>query len=145
MALHLIKLCVGCDSVRELAGYMAARGKAGVKRGLGGRHAHVTRMAPKRAEELLAGGSLYWVIAGQLAARQRLVDIEPFTDDEGIGRCKLWMDVAVVKVVPRPVRAFQGWRYLQADAAPPDLSQAGEGLAMMPDAMRAELGALGLL
>jgi len=145
MSLHLIKLCVGVDSVGELTRYMAARGKAGAGRGLAPRHAHVTRMAPKRAEELLAGGSLYWVIAGQLAARQRLVGIAPFTDDDGIGRCKLWMEAAVVKVVPRPVRAFQGWRYLQADAAPPDLAQAGEGLETMPDAMRAELGALGLL
>ena len=145
MALHLIKLCVGVDSVRELAGYMEAGGRAWVRRGLAARHAHVTRMVPKRAEDLLAGGSLYWVIAGQLAARQRLLSIEPFTDEEGIGRCKLWMDATVVKVVPRPVRAFQGWRYLQVAAAPPDLSQAGDGLAMMPDSMRAELGALGLI
>ena len=143
MPLHLIKLCVGIDSVGELIAYRAALGHS--KRKPDSRHVHVTRMVPKRAEELLAGGSLYWVIAGQLCARQRLVAIEPFTDGEGVGRCKLSMDGEVVKVVPRPFRAFQGWRYLQPDDAPPDLSQAGEGLATMPDAMRAQLGALGLL
>jgi len=143
MALHLIKLCVGIDSVGELIAYRAALANAPPR--LEARHVHVTRMMPKRAEELLAGGSLYWVIAGQVAARQRLVEVEPFTDADGVGRCKLWMDPEVVKVVPRPYRAFQGWRYLQPDDAPPDLARAGEGLATMPDAMRAELGALGLL
>ncbi len=145
MSLNLIKLCVGCDSIGELSGWMTDRGKANVSRGLGRRHAHITRMMPKRAEELLAGGSLYWVIAGQLSARQQLVGIESFVDEEGIGRCKLWMDCKVVKVLPRPFRAFQGWRYLTEEDAPADLAGKGEGLAEMPDRMRAELGALGLI
>jgi hypothetical protein len=145
MSLNLIKLCVGCDSIGDLSRWMSVRGKANVSQGLGRRHAHVTRMTPKRADELLEGGSLYWVIAGQLAARQRLLAIEPFVDDEGIGRCKLWMDCQVVKVLPRPFRAFQGWRYLSEADAPADLARAGEGLAQMPDRMRAELGALGLI
>lgn len=143
MALHLIKLCVGVHSVGELVGYMAQRGRAGGRRGA--RHAHVTRMAPKRAGELLAGGSLYWVISGQVAARQSLLAIEPFTDADGVGRCKLWMDCEVVKVLPRRFRAFQGWRYLAGEDAPTDLNASDLGLGAMPDALRAELGALGLL
>src|SRR5579863_5404275 len=139
MPLHLIKLCVGVDTVGELVRYMTARGKARAKAGEEAWHAHVTRMTPKRAEQLLAGGSLYWVIAGQVAARQRLAAIEPFTDADGIGRCKLWMDAEVVKVLPRPVRPFQGWRYLAPEQAPPDLTAAGAGFSAMPDALRAEL------
>ncbi len=146
MPLHLIKLCVGVDSVFELEEWIAGRRRASLQRGEAARYAHVTRMMPKRAEELLAGGSLYWVVAGQLAARQRLLDIEPYTDGEGIGRCRLWLDTSeLVRVLPRPFRAFQGWRYFAAKDAPPDLADAGEGLAAMPEAMRAELGALGLL
>src|SRR5579863_4865139 len=118
---------------------MAARMREARERGAPSRQAHVTRMTPKRAEQLLAGGSLYWVIAGQVAARQRLAAIEPFTDADGIGRCKLWMDAEVVKVLPRPVRPFQGWRYLAPEQAPPDLTAAGAGFSAMPDALRAEL------
>ena len=101
-------------------------------------------MTPKRGDELLDGGSLYWVIRGQVAARQGLKEIETFTDAEGIGRCRLWMEPAVTPVLPRPYRPFQGWRYLAAKDAPPDLRAHGE-VAEMPEALRRELSGLGLL
>ena len=109
------------------------------------RHAHVTRMTPKRAEDILGGGSLYWVIKGQIGARQRIVGIEPFMDKDGIGRCRLWLDGEVVAVAPRPMRAFQGWRYYAAKDAPPDLDESQRGLAEMPETLRRELAGLGLL
>jgi hypothetical protein len=77
--------------------------------------------------------------------RQRLRAIRPFTDGEGIGRCRLVMDLAVVLVEPRPMRAFQGWRYLAADSAPRELSKAAPGAATMPEELRRELRDLGLL
>jgi len=144
MALHLIKLCVGADSLDDLRGWMAGRMREARRNGAPLRHAHVTRMAPKRAAEL-AGGSLYWVIKGQISARQRLLGLEPFIDRDGIGRCKLWLDEAVVAVAPRPMRPFQGWRYYQAQDAPPDLDESQEGVAAMPETLRRELAALGLL
>src|SRR5262245_54301808 len=110
LPLHLIKLCVGCDSSEELAGWIKQRMKQRKARGEKLEHIHVTRMAPKRAEELLDGGSLYWVIRGQIAAREKLRDIRPFTDKDGIGRCRLVMEPKLVLVEPRPYRAFQGWR-----------------------------------
>ena len=100
-------------------------------------------MVPRRVEELLDGGSLYWVIKGQIAARQVLTAIEPFTDSEGIGRCRLLLDTAVVRVRPRPFRAFQGWRYLETKDCPPDL--ASQNAEDMPESLRSELVALGLL
>ena len=145
MALHLIKLCVGADSLDDLRQWMAARMAEDARRGAPARHAHVTRMAPKRAEAILDGGSLYWVIKGQIAARQRIVAIEPFMDGDGIRRCKLWLDGAVVAVAPRPMRAFQGWRYYEAKDAPPDLDETQPGLAEMPEKLRRELAGLGLL
>jgi hypothetical protein len=146
MPLHLIKLCVGCDSVKDLKGWVAERIRAAKKKGLPPRHIHITRMTPKRIEELLAGGSLYWVIRGEIAAREKLIAIEPFRDSDGIGRCRLVMQPRVIAVSPRPMRAFQGWRYFAEDAAPPDLGKAAAGsIALMPEPMRRELRDLGLL
>jgi hypothetical protein len=145
MTLHLIKLCVGADSLDDLRGWIAARISEARRRGAPLRHAHVTRMAPKRAKEILDGGSLYWVIKGQIAARQRMVGLEPFMDAGGIGRCKLWLDAEVVAVAPRPMRAFQGWRYYEAKSAPPDIDETQPGFADMPEALRRELATLGLL
>lgn len=103
-------------------------------------------MTPKRIEELLAGGSLYWVIRGEIAAREKLIAIEPFCDRDGIGRCRLVMHPKVIPVSPRPMRAFQGWRYFEMDAVPPDLTRsAASSVAAMPEPMRRELRELGLL
>ncbi|HZZ62827.1 MAG TPA: DUF1489 domain-containing protein [Roseiarcus sp.] len=145
MALHLIKLCVGADSLDDLRQWMAARMREAERRSAPLRHAHVTRMTPKRAAEILDGGSLYWVIKGQIGARQKIVGIEPFMDSDGIGRCKLWLDRQVAAVAPRPMRAFQGWRYYQAKDAPPDLDESRKGVAEMPEPLRRELVGLGLL
>ncbi len=100
-------------------------------------------MVPKRRAEILAGGSLYWVIKGHVALRQKLLDIRPFVDKEGIGRCHLVYDKDLVLVSPRPRRPFQGWRYLAAKEAPPDIGKGGA--AGLPDKLRRELAELGLL
>ena len=145
MALNLIKLCVGCDSVRELEGWIKERLKDKRKRGEKPEHIHRTRMVPKRAEELVDGGSLYWVIRGQVMCRERILDIRPFVDKHGVGRCHIVLDCKPVLVEPRPYRAFQGWRYLAPKDAPRDLDRAAPGARDMPEAMRRELRDLGLL
>jgi hypothetical protein len=143
MPLHLIKLCVGCDSVQDLEDWIKARMKARKTRKR--EHFHTTRMVPKRAAELLDGGSLYWVIRGSVMCRQRLLDVRPFVDKDGIGRCRLVLDPKVVPVAPRRYRAFQGWRYLPAKDAPQDFDRAAPGAAQMPETLRRELRELGLL
>jgi hypothetical protein len=145
MPLHLIKLCVGADSIRDLEEWIEKRLAEKRRRRQPQEHIHTTRMVPTRAEELLSGGSLYWVIRGEIACRQRLVDIRPFVDKEGIRRCRLVLDPKVVPVMARPRGAFQGWRYLPAKEAPPDLNRSGRGLAALPEEMRRELRGLGLL
>jgi len=145
MALHLIKLCVGCDSVKDLEDWIRQKLKDRKKRRLAPEHIHTTRMMPKRADELLDGGSLYWVIRGQVSCRQRLTAVRPFVDREGIGRCRLVLEPALVLVEPRPFRAFQGWRYLAEKDAPRDLDRAAPGVAAMPEDLRRELRQLGLL
>jgi hypothetical protein len=145
MTLHLIKLCVGCDSVRDLEDWIEQRLKGKRKRSGKREHIHRTRMVPKRAAELTDGGSLYWVIRGEIACRQRILDVRPFRDKDGIGRCALALDPKVVPVEGRPHRAFQGWRYLVAKEAPRDLAKAAPGAAAMPEKMRRELRELGLM
>ncbi len=138
MPLHLVKLCVGCRDIAHLAAFQKGRLEAT------GRNAHVTRMVPRRAEEILDGGSLYWVINGMITVRQRIVAIEPFVDDEGVKRCRLELDPELVPVRPVPRRPFQGWRYLEDADAPPDMDRT-EGDDELPEEMRRDLGNLGLL
>ena len=145
MPLHLIKLCVGCDSVANLEDWIKQKLKEKKRRGQKPEHIHTTRMVPKRADELTDGGSLYWVIRGQISCRERIRDIRPFTDKDGIGRCRVVLDGKLVLVEPRPRSAFQGWRYLEAKEAPRDLSHASPSAAKMPEQMRRELRELGLL
>ena len=139
MALNLIKLAVGADDLESVARFQARR-----RRELG-RLLHFTRMMPRRREELLDGGSIYWVVRGLVRARQRILDIEAVTDREGRAMTALLLDPELIRTEPRSQRAFQGWRYLSAEQAPPDLGRAAEGVAEMPPEMLAELRALGLI
>src|SRR5262245_16988821 len=145
MGLHLIKLCVGAESIRDLQEWIDERLAEKRRKRQPVEHTHTTRMVPTRSEELLAGGSLYWVIRGEIACRQKLVDIREFNDKEGIRRCRLVLDPKVVPVVPRPRGPFQGWRYLPAQEAPGDLAKGGKGVAQLPEKLRRELRELGLL
>jgi hypothetical protein len=145
MPLHLIKLCVGCDSVQDLKDWIAEKLREKKRRKAAPEHIHTTRMVPKRVDELTDGGSLFWVIRGQVLCRERILAIRPFRDQDGIGRCRVVLDGKVVLVEPRSFRAFQGWRYLAAKDAPRDLARAAPGAAKMPENLRRELQELGLL
>jgi hypothetical protein len=145
MALHLIKLCVGCDSVRDLRDWIREKLAEKKKRRQPVEHIHTTRMVPKRADELCDGGSLFWVIRGEVLCRERILAVRPFMDKDGIGRCRIVLDGKLVLTEPRPHRAFQGWRYLAVKDAPKDLDRAAPGAAKMPEGLRRELRELGLL
>lgn len=144
MPLHLLKLCVGVDSVGDLESWIRQKVKAR-RKGAPAEHVHTTRMMPKRTAELLDGGSLYWVIRGEIACRQRLLAVRPVVDNEGVRRCALALEPTVTLVEPRPYRAFQGWRYLADKDAPRDFDRTAKGASDMPEAMRRELRDLGLL
>ena len=141
--LHLLKLCVGADGVDDLVDWQAAR--LGDARGAGHdpNPVHVTRMRPRREAELLDGGSLYWVFKGLILARQRILSLSPRTGADGIERCAIALDPVVARVSPRPRRPFQGWRYLAAAEAPPDLAGAGE--PDLPAPLALELAQIGVV
>jgi hypothetical protein len=144
--LHLLKLCVGVDSVDELRAWQAGRLAEMRRDGRPPELLHRTFQAPKRTAELLDGGSLYWVIKGAIQARQRLTDIRAGKKDDGSPCAVLVLDETLVPVRPAGRRPFQGWRYLQASDAPPDLGRSDAArLADLPPRMRKELAELGLL
>jgi hypothetical protein len=140
--LHLIKLCVGCDAVEELVDWQSARIAEARTSGTPPYPFHVTRMWPKREAELLDGGSLFWVIRGRVLARQRLLGLEPREGADGIRRCAFRLDPEIVRTVPQPRRAFQGWRYLRPEDAPADL---GPGGSSLPPELAASLAEIGVL
>ncbi len=144
MPLHLLKLCVGIDTIAELETHIAARLATCLAAGSVGEQVHTTRMTPKRSGEIVGGGSLYWVIRGQVAARQPVRDIKPFIAADGIGRCRLVLEPTVVPVLSRPCRPFQGWRYLPAADAPLDLADM-PGADVMPESLRNALRELCLI
>jgi hypothetical protein len=145
MSLNILKLCVGCESVEDLEEWIAEKLEQRRRAGEPVEHWHTTRMVPTRAAEITDGGSLYWVIKGSVQCRQRLVEVRPFVDDEGISRCRLMLDPVVVRTEWQPRRAFQGWRYLKQNEAPADLGKGRKGIAEMPPKLRQELAELGLL
>ncbi|HKM63377.1 MAG TPA: DUF1489 domain-containing protein [Acidisphaera sp.] len=132
-----MKLAVGVRDVAHLRALQAARAKSDPPL------RHRTRTAPRRADEVCGGGSIYWVIQGAMCVRQRILRIVPDTMQDGSACAGLVLGRRLVRVAARPVRAFQGWRYLDPADAPPDLTAGkDEGL---PPALSAELRGLGLL
>lgn len=136
MTVHLLKLCVGVDSLAQLKGWYADRTQTA--KAAGGTYIPTihTRNKPKRLDEILDGGSLYWIIKGQICGRQRVLGLET---DEHDGRPMQYisLDPEIVDVEPSPRRAFQGWRYLETKDAPKDLGDVLDG--DMPDHLRTEL------
>ena len=136
MPLHLLKLAVGIDSLDHLRRIRAAR-----QAERGGSWVY-TRNHPRRAPEVLAGGSIYWIIRGQIRVRQRVTGFRRECDESGRRYCRIKIDERLVPTLPRPWRPFQGWRYLSPADAPDDFGEAGEPPV---DRLLAELRALGLI
>jgi hypothetical protein len=146
MPLHLIKLCVGCDSIEDLGAWQAERLRQMKKAGQKAELFHRTFQMPKRRDELLDGGSIYWVIKGIVQVRQKLVDLREGTREDGTPCTLLILDKTLVPVRPVPRRPFQGWRYLKPEEIPADLPKGGrDQIGEMPPRLRKELAELGLL
>ena len=122
--LHLTKLAVGVRDIDHLRELQAIRleTKPPLR--------HRTRNFPRRREEVIAGGSMYWVISGSMLARQRIVDIIEDRWDDDSACTALILDPELVPLEGRPTKPFQGWRYLAADDAPAD--RAGAAAAREP-------------
>jgi len=140
MSVNLVKMCVGVDEIDELRQWQSKRLRESPEKKL----QHVTRSWPKREKELLDGGSLYWIIKGQIRVRQRVIGLEDRVKEDGKPACGLILDPKLVLTDLRAMRPMQGWRYLEAKDAPRDLRK-GDDLGNMPPKLIAELRALGIL
>ena len=145
MTMHLIKLCVGVDTVKELAEWQADRLKRLARRGRTPELCHRTLQTPRRRDEVLDGGSLYWVIKGFVLVRQRVIDLRADAKDDGTACCGIVLDAELVATRPHPRRAFQGWRYLEAADAPRDVKGLADGRDDIPPRMRKDLRELRLI
>ncbi|MER5171002.1 DUF1489 domain-containing protein [Thioclava sp. GXIMD2076] len=137
MPQHLIKLCVGAEKVEDLANWQEARFGTGPAE-------HVTRMWPKRAEEVLEGGSLYWVFKGAVLARQKVIGLEERVGADGITRCAIVLDREIIRTEALTRRPFQGWRYLKPEDAPKDLPAGRTREDPLPRELMSALAELGL-
>lgn len=145
MTLHLVKLCVGIDALPDLRSWQQRRLQELVQAGQVAELCHKTRQTPRRRDELLKDGSLYWVIKGVICARQRIIDLKEMVREDGQPACGIVLDPEIVETVPKPRRPFQGWRYLKAAQAPADRGPYNDDDAGIPPGMREELRSLGLI
>jgi hypothetical protein len=145
MTVHLIKLCVGVDTVDELAAWQTERLKRLKRARKTPELCHRTLQTPKRREEVLDGGSLYWVIKGFVLVRQKVLDLRPDAKDDGTACCGIVLDRELVATRAHPRRAFQGWRYLEAADVPKDVSVVDAADEAMPRGMREQLRELRLI
>ncbi|MCI4660467.1 MAG: DUF1489 domain-containing protein [Neomegalonema sp.] len=139
--LNLVKLCVGAEEVADLRRWQLERSLVQAQQGQDPRPFHVTRQWPRRAEELLEGGSLYWVFKGVIRARQRIEDIREHLAEDGLRRCALVLGTDIIETEAAPRRPFQGWRYLAAADAPADLVGANSSGGIAARKSRAAPGA----
>ena len=139
--INLVKLSVGTESVENLSDWQslrAAQTQDGLPR-------HVTRMWPKRESEILAGGSIYWVIKGSIQARQRILRLDEVIGEDGVRRCAIVLDPELVKTQSTLKRPFQGWRYLKPEDAPMDLPKGRASEEPLPTELASALAEIGVL
>lgn len=137
---HLIKLSVGSEDVPGLTAWQSQKRAQAPD----GNPRHITRMWPKRAEEVLNGGSIYWVIKGVILCRQPILRLDEYRDTDGIRRCSVVCKPGLIRVEATPKRAFQGWRYLNVDDAPSDLAEARQHEEALPPALTQALAEIGV-
>lgn len=138
---NLVKLCVGAEAVEDLEIWQASRRMGDPDHRL----RHVTRMWPKRGEELLNGGSLYWVFKGVILARQQVIGLDEVLGEDGITRCGIALDPNIIRTRPAPRRPFQGWRYLKPEDAPADLPEGRSASDELPPELDRALAEIGVL
>jgi hypothetical protein len=146
VSVNLIKLCVGVDSVEDLADSQTRRLKTMHENGEKNPELrHVTRNTPRRAAEVLDGGSLYWVIRRVIQVRQRITGLEKVEREDGKPACAIMLAPELIRTHPRSFRPFQGWRYFPTSDVPADLPPDFDIKGAIPVEMADELRTLGLI
>ena len=139
--INLVKLCVGAKTVDDLVDWQANRRS----RGPTGERRHVTRMWPKREDDLLDGGSIYWVFKGLILCRQRILRLDEVMRHDGVRMCGIVLDEEIIRTQAAPRRPFQGWRYLKPQDAPRDLKHGDRVEEVLPPDLSRALGEIGVI
>ena len=139
--IHLVKLSVGTKSVDDLLAWQSSP-RAQTRDGY---PHHITRMWPKREESLLKGGSIYWVVQGFLQCRQAILRLDEIIGQDGIRRCAIVLNPTIIRTTTAKKRPFQGWRYLEPDQAPRDLSCQPSGEDPLPAELAGALADIGVI
>jgi hypothetical protein len=137
---NIVKLSVGTDDVAGLDAWQNTRHAQTSD----GYPRHITRMWPKRADEILNGGSIYWVIKGVIQCRQTILRLDEVIGEDGIRRCAIVSEPGLIRVAATPRRAFQGWRYLAAGDAPEDLTASQQHEVALPPELSKALADIGV-
>ena len=133
MTIHMVKLCVGAESIDDMIAWQTRQMKTLPN------PVHHTRVYPKQADEMLKGGSIYWVVKRAIRFRQRIIDIRKVDDENGRALCELHFDPELVQTYAQPKRPFQGWRYLKPADAPRDPVRHDVGVELEADRGHAAL------
>ncbi|HAB38700.1 MAG TPA: DUF1489 domain-containing protein [Rhodobacteraceae bacterium] len=139
--INLIKLSVGTETIDDLAAWQATK-RAQTPNGL---PRHVTRMWPKRETEILAGGSIFWVIKGVVTCRQLIMHLNEHIGQDGIRRCAIVLHPEIIRVQTAIKKPFQGWRYLKPEDTPPDLPKSRPSEDPLPAELNRALAEIGVL
>ena len=138
---NLVKLSVVSKTVSDLADWQSnPRAK-----GADGNPRHVTRMWPKREKEITNGGSIYWVIKGQIQCRQTIIRLDEIIGNDGIRRCAIVLEKSLVLTTVANRRAFQGWRYLNPIDSPNDLNALRQNEEPLPASLAGALADIGVI
>jgi len=141
-SVNLVKLCVGADTIDDLKGRQENFDQTG--NNIKNRKTHVTRMWPKRGDEILNGGSLFWVIKGFIQARQKIIGLEEVIGQDNIRRCAIMLDPEIFLTTSVKKRPFQGWRYLNPVDSPPDLYKISSNETTLPNELAIALADIGV-
>jgi hypothetical protein len=135
---HLKKIAVGIETIERL------RIRQEMLLSTYGKIIHTTRNMPRQKEQLIKTGSIFWIIKRNVLVRQKILDIISVIRDDGSNGCEIELDKYLVRVIPTPMKPFQGWRYFMADDIPPDLNLSNFEDEELPEKINSELIKLGL-
>ena len=138
MTYHLKKIAVGIETIERL------RIRQEMLFSAYGKIIHTTRNMPKQKEQLIKTGSIFWIIKRNVLVRQKILDIISVIRDDGSKGCEIELDKDLVRVIPTPMKPFQGWRYYMVDDTPPDLNLGNLENEDLPENINSELIKLGL-
>ncbi len=104
-----------------------------------------TSRKPSRVDEMLASGSVYWIIKKMVLCRQAIIGLEQIQEEDEKPSYLIFCETDLVRTQALERKPFQGWRYLEASSAPKDIGPLGGADDDVPAELEQDLRAAGLL